>query len=354
MDNDIMMVEILNTCIALDRVAAQVYNRFSDRAGDGALGEFWGGMALDESRHVAYWMRLLELARAGAVPDLFDDPERIHGELATLFKKAETLVRDIDPANTTAAFLLAVRLEFFMTHRVFGALFQFLSDISAVDEDVSARDEYDAHIEKFIRALNAHADGQPEQEIIGETLLRLWRDTSDLAAGLNTDPLTGVFNRRGLFQTITPLAYLSHRSGYSVGLLMIDVDDFKRVNDTRGHAVGDTVLRAVAHAIRDNLRRSDVLGRYGGEEFLVFLSRIEPESARAVAEKIREAVAQNTDPRVTVSIGACETRLGDIIETSIEAAVKRADANLYAAKAAGKNRVEASTHSVLPEHPHTS
>ncbi len=124
-------------------------------------------------------------------------------------------------------------------------------------------------------------------------------------------------------------------------MLVIDIDHFKQVNDTYGHRFGDDVLRAVAHAVGDTIRRSDVLYRYGGEEFVVLASHTTLTGARQLAERIRGNVAGiatvgGRELRVTVSVGAAQLRAGE----SAEALFVRADQALYRAKESGRNRVE--------------
>jgi diguanylate cyclase (GGDEF)-like protein len=121
---------------------------------------------------------------------------------------------------------------------------------------------------------------------------------------------------------------------------MLDIDNFKAVNDTFGHRAGDEVILSVAHAIMACIRKTDVAGRYGGEEFLVLLPETDLASAKVVAEKIRSTVAQLSfeikDLAITISAGVAEAQQGE----SYEAFINRADANLYRAKRSGKNRVE--------------
>ncbi|MEI2416863.1 sensor domain-containing diguanylate cyclase [Orrella sp. JC864] len=151
-----------------------------------------------------------------------------------------------------------------------------------------------------------------------------------------TDPLTGLANRRGL--ALSMQGYLQSQQCYAV--MAIDIDFFKRVNDTYGHDVGDRVLQHVAQVIRKNCRDSDLPCRIGGEEFLVVLPRASLDDARRAAQRLHEALAAAPTPTgetLTVSIG-----LAHYPDTSGhgEALLKHADAALYQAKRAGRNRTE--------------
>ena len=156
------------------------------------------------------------------------------------------------------------------------------------------------------------------------------------------DPLTGLLNRRGMEARFDEL--LSTRGVPVFSVLMIDIDDFKSINDLHGHALGDAVIRNVAAAIRKCIRGADPAVRYGGEEFLVMLPDTPSSGAVRVAEAIRAAVASlrlvrkrdNFKLRAfTVSIGVTTSRDGD----AMDAILHRADQALYRSKQAGKNRV---------------
>jgi diguanylate cyclase (GGDEF) domain len=154
------------------------------------------------------------------------------------------------------------------------------------------------------------------------------------------DPLTGLYNRRYMEDALDRYLSLAERTGAATSVLMIDLDNFKRVNDGFGHAKGDAVLRDVAGQLVGALRPSDVVARFGGEELLVILPNCGLEDAAAKAEMLRmriEGLSEVHGAGISASFGvAC------VPETSLNAAdvVPMADAALYAAKGAGKNRVK--------------
>ncbi len=155
-----------------------------------------------------------------------------------------------------------------------------------------------------------------------------------------TDALTGMPNRRSLDQTLAAQLSMAERESRPFAVLMLDLDHFKAVNDTHGHAVGDAVLRAFAQRVQAQLRRSDVCSRYGGEEFAVVLAGTSAELALDTAERLRLAIAGAPlvpGVAVTVSIGVASWRKGD----DAAGLLARADAALYAAKRAGRDRVTA-------------
>ena len=164
----------------------------------------------------------------------------------------------------------------------------------------------------------------------------------DLHAIASIDPLTGALNRRSFSERAAAELRRAARVDGPASVLMLDADHFKAVNDRYGHAGGDAVLCALVQAVGETLRPTDLLGRLGGEEFAVLLPDADLEGARAVAERIRERIADLRVPdpagaiAFTVSIGAavCESEA-----RSIQPTLDRADAALYQAKAQGRNRV---------------
>ncbi len=172
------------------------------------------------------------------------------------------------------------------------------------------------------------------------------REANDRLADLATrDPLTGIFNRRAFMERLDHEWSASLRHGHPFCVMILDLDNFKEVNDTYGHLVGDTVLREVARRVKEQMRDTDLLARYGGEEFVVLTPHTDAAAACIVAERIRHAAGnvpihlEGTSLVVTVSIGVAQGRPATETQTGL---FNRADAALYAAKTAGRNRVRLS------------
>ena len=153
-----------------------------------------------------------------------------------------------------------------------------------------------------------------------------------------TDPLTGAFNRRHMQVRLEEAIERGRRANVQASLLLIDIDHFKAINDRFGHEAGDHVLQEMVTLLRERSRKSDLVFRMGGEEFLLLLFDTGPEAAGNVAEALREGIARAHFPigtPVTVSVGVSGLEISD----SVDSWVKRADMALYAAKEAGRNRV---------------
>jgi len=157
-----------------------------------------------------------------------------------------------------------------------------------------------------------------------------------------TDPLTGVLNRRSLIERLEAACARAKARGLPIALLFIDLDHFKRINDTFGHQAGDACLRAIIDPIHAELRQSDVIGRYGGEEFVVILSSADAAAAIPIAQRIVERVAEVRVPgfgdpiSVTCSIGIAAS---DTLGIWGEPLLAQADAAVYVAKRSGRNQI---------------
>ena len=154
------------------------------------------------------------------------------------------------------------------------------------------------------------------------------------------DRLTGLYNRRFFDELLEKAIRGTERSGEPLALMMLDIDHFKAVNDTHGHLVGDEILQTLSSVLRERLRESDTLARWGGEELMALLPATDQAGAYRLAENVREAVAARGWPgpgTITISLGVAEYRPGEAVKDF----TKRVDDALYTAKENGRNRVVA-------------
>ncbi|MCE8015578.1 GGDEF domain-containing protein [Halomonas sp. MCCC 1A17488] len=158
----------------------------------------------------------------------------------------------------------------------------------------------------------------------------------------STDPLTGIANRRHFFELAEREFRRAQRDGTPLTICMVDIDLFKTLNDHHGHAVGDLVLTTVASCCASMLRETDIIGRYGGEEFVIALPQADLETASFIAERLRHKVTSlrlpmlDEDQHLSVTVGISQVEPG---EARLEQALQRADDALYAGKARGRNCV---------------
>jgi diguanylate cyclase len=197
------------------------------------------------------------------------------------------------------------------------------------------------------RMQDANQALEQKLEASRDDIAALQRDLDEVRRESMLDPLTKIFNRKSFDDGIVQ-AFSSAEAGEPLCLMLVDIDHFKRFNDTWGHQTGDQVLRLVAMTLKSNLKGKDMAARYGGEEFAAILPETDLEGAVIVADNIRKAVQakellkRSTNEklgRITASFGVAIYRPGDTPSSLID----RADRCLYAAKHAGRNRVFSET-----------
>ncbi len=160
-----------------------------------------------------------------------------------------------------------------------------------------------------------------------------------------TDPLTGLHNRRYFTERLHEEFLLTQREKHSITLMILDIDHFKRINDTYGHQGGDQVLTEFATILKKNVRQHEIVARYGGEEFIIAMFHIDDSAVRTISERIRVDVEQHVfefgdqQLHVTCSIGVASYPTVCQDDASLDALVREADTALYHAKETGRNRV---------------
>ena len=177
-----------------------------------------------------------------------------------------------------------------------------------------------------------------ESNVVQSLLGLVEKGEQGLLEMATTDALTGLGNRRLLEQVFKSHQKIEETLGVSLYLLMFDIDDFKQINDTFGHAAGDSVLKEMAQLIKRSIRKSDILVRWGGEEFIILLYYNDGSTAVKIAENLRQKIDEYCFEKIihaTCSFGMTPV----MAEESLQEAVERADKALYRAKADGKNCV---------------
>lgn len=252
-------------------------------------------------------------------------------EIPDLEARIEALLRDnaADPA------VLALLQELYDRYRTQERLLDRLTHISDRFQRAE-RDRGQSYAENYQRKVR-----QIEKIVrISDQYQSMLRDLNDRLHTISTqDELTGLPNRRFMQARLTQEIAQAERNGSDFCIALADIDRFKAINDSCGHAAGDTALAQVAEALAGNLREYDVCARWGGEEFLMLFPGCGGEAALVLGERIRNAIEADASrrpdlPPITVSMGPTQFRPGE----NLDATLKRADDALYAAKAAGRNR----------------
>jgi len=333
--------QIINILYDLDFLANKIYEKTSKKYNDPDLRSFWEKLAFDEEYHTKFWSNLSLAAKDNLIPDLFDDTMPIIQNLDKVRKRTLLFEADLDaPADIEKELLAAYQLEFNMMSTPMEKLFHFGKEIETINNIKSPEDGYAEHLERFIDGMNRFGKINLEMELLGDTLRKLWDENRKLVLNENTDYLTGLFNRRGFYQLAIPLSFFSQRSDLYTALIMIDIDDFKEINDSFGHDAGDRVLKGISTVLKKSVRSSDIAARYGGEEFVIFLTNFKPEEINNICEKIRTSV-EKLNPEninVTISLGCVFGKVGRDIGKCLTDFIKKSDSLLYKAKESGKNK----------------
>ncbi len=331
-----IMAEILGICREIDVMAISAYGMFAAACPDGTLKAEWLKLASEEKGHVRIWDMALAASKNKSLPVLFDDPHKLLSRLGKSARKIRDALDDPgDFSDAGVALSLGYQMESFMLDVSFIQVFDFLG---------FGRNDYERHVRRFIILLKKYGGASKAYshlETLGDTLESLLSQNMRLAEESFKDPLTGLLNRRGFASMIRPLAALAKRQGNPVGVVICDIDHFKRVNDEHSHDRGDEVLKVVSGILQGEVRSSDVLCRHGGEEFLIFMLLDGGDNLDALCSRINRAVSEGSEPRcglrVTISLGGTIGILG-VSDADLPAGMLAiADDNLMKAKSEGRD-----------------
>ena len=338
MKNDYIS-DIIYLCIAINHLASEIYIKLSKADDNRGLKHFWMEMADEEKINAIFWNNVKNFAKEYKLPLVFDDPLSTRNDLKKLLQKIEILLKRWESNQSMEnALILAYRLEYYMLDPAFEILYHTLKPLAG---EIDIEDTYDRHVNRFIDMFIKYGNVTPELELLGETLQSLWQRNKILTKLAMIDGLTGLLNRRGFLVIARELSYLAQRNKENMGILMIDIDRFKDINDKYGHMKGDEVLKGVAGSIKKSTRKSDIVGRFGGEEFIILFPAVLPAALLHIADAIRQGV-QDIQPAgitVTISIGVTQGVIQSDPDLEFFSWIAKADENLYLAKAKGRNCV---------------
>lgn len=345
------MREILQLCVRMDEHAERLYAELASVCPEPELRVTFELLARDEAEHTGWWQQLAEAWEQGLLPDLVNDTDELTERLGELDQELESIsTAHLERLSIDGMLALAARLEFYMIDPVFSELIDLTEPARADRRQAS----YQSHLQRLVDAIGRHFTADSLAGLLATTLARTWRDNLRLAVYATHDMLTGLYNRRALETHLPQWAAWSARYGHALAVLLIDIDFFKTVNDTFGHAEGDKALQAVAMALRKATRASDLVLRYGGDEFAVIAPEMDADEYAELCGRInatvRELDVRSADGMhipLSVSIG------GVIVADPAGAPPRRienllaaADRSLYSAKTAGRDR---SAQPVFPE-----
>ncbi|MFA5844546.1 MAG: diguanylate cyclase [Coriobacteriia bacterium] len=332
------MERVLELCIELDTEAERIYHAMAAGCPDAAVSQLFDVMAGEEHGHIGWWREIRDAWRDGLVPEVLNDTDELVTRLEGIARHMSEAHGRLTPdCGTETMLALAGQLEFHMLDPVFAELLELTEPARAG----SRLEAYERHVDRLVEALESHAEPGSVIAFLAMALRRTWRDNRALASFAMRDQLTGLHNRRSLAAYLEQWAAWANRYGHPLAVAMIDVDGLKTINDTHGHGTGDDALVAVAAALREAVRASDVVARYGGDEFAVVAPETDRDDLAALLDRIVACVhetsladAEGTPVALSVSVGGAVAR-GGSTPTDLLAA---ADGGLYEAKRAGRDR----------------
>ncbi len=285
-------------------------------------------------------------------PDRDNNTDRVHKEIRnTVREQRREESREYSQYKEMTTQLLASLVselkKAFAQAEVEGQ--HIVTDLTEI-EDLTYREEWEtlkAKVPETVSGIKEviarqREDGRTRIQQLSMQLREMREELQEAKSKMERDSLTGLFNRGAMDRTLKLAVKYAHSSGNDLAVFMLDLDHFKRINDTYGHQAGDEVLRSVATVlIKTFMRKNDFVARYGGEEFLVICKDMEESDAPRIGERARQSIEKlkvvfdDATIPVTASIGYAVLRPGETAEELIE----RVDRALYQAKAGGRNRV---------------
>lgn len=329
------VLEVIDLCTALEGQALEFYESLGLLADSDRMRALWAALAADERGHRAYWLQLKELCSAGGAPEMFDEPRRYVDELRALQMRLEHLAGVAQQeSQVPRVFIHALRLEFLLLHPAIVTLFHYLPERPG---EVSPSRTYGMHLGKLLGALMDYGQLPPELDLLGEAIGQLWKKTEESVTRTVTDQITGTLNRRGLYIAMKPLAFLARREKQPAGVMLLEIANLKEINHRLGHRVGDETLAGTAAAIASRLRASDVIGRFGGDDFLAFLSRFDPPQFGRIGAEVAERAAARefAGARPALIVGGAWMMIGSDIKADLDALIRAADSALVQAREGG-------------------
>jgi diguanylate cyclase (GGDEF)-like protein len=335
-----LLYEIIELCLSLDLTACATYHQFASQCEIPSMAAEWQLRSREEKKHISFWEKALALSEEKQLPLIFENPREIKDRLRRIQKTINRIFPKLKVHSTPAEELsFAFFIENYMLDPLFITLFHAYRFI-----DTDIEDEYEKHLLAFMEmAKNYHGQlASLHLELFNETLYDLYVSNRTLLRDAMHDNLTGLYNRRGFFAEAETMLSLAERKKLEVGVIIIDIDDFKKINATLGREAGDKALKEGAAMIKSVLRTSCICARYGEDEFIVLADIDDKESLELICERLRKKIERESqemfsETHFTVSLGAATGEISRQREISLAEIIYKADKKLLKAQKDGGN-----------------
>ncbi|MDD5712760.1 MAG: GGDEF domain-containing protein [Smithellaceae bacterium] len=323
------ILPLVELSLLIDRCAEYVYDRMA-HVGQGEWVAFWSQMATDERDQIGHWRRSRAYAEGRQMePIVFHN---LRNTLEWTLQMTETLFdRWQITSSATDAFVLAYCLE---AHALDPEFQEFLNCLDAPAHDSHVQHRR-AHAQRLDQMIVSFDKSHQELQLCAGALRHLWRSSRILVELATIDAVTGLLNRRGFSNLVGQWLRFACEAGEGLGLMMVDIDDFRLFNETRGRLRGDEILGDLAQVLKKKCRSAEVTGRFGGDEFAIFFRRTNENDILANARVLQDAIQKETS--FTVSIGAVHGLLGLATEPALNILIHNASQQLEQAKGSGQN-----------------
>jgi len=333
---------ILQHCVSIYGKAAGFYRDLAPAAESVQISQCWAELSANLLRIREGWERVLRAGEEGTLAVKIENPHELGISLHEIDSELDVLLGHKESArNVRDAFYLAYVLECCLLSPAIGKLLHSIQDLPlrSVSETT-----YDNHLLTFVREFGNYTGSDVFSRALVRSLRHLRDHTRAILDRSKIDDASGVYSRKGLRNAIVPLANLAQRNRYTVGIMMISVDNIYTLYDTLGSLQGDKTVRALAAAIKRLVRRSDIVGRYDQGVFHVYFSQVKHPFLEHVARQVLAAVKPvlPQDLRLDFSIGCSYGRLERSMEVQLEELFRKAEDCLQRARLS-------TTHKILVE-----